>query len=196
MATTICPACKLPLEIPPPMAGQPVSCPRCRTTFSSPVPSMVPLPGPTPVVAPSPPVSSSETSTAALRERPITLLDVFDLSFKRYVTPLIVKVTWVLTLFFASIWLLIIFTVLMIDLMPDTPAHMRQRPGLQFDLIGVLNKIDRAWWRTLIRTVMVSTQVATVVLFVLWMRVLLESVMVVFQMAASLKSIDRKTKTT
>ena len=36
---------------------------------------------------------------------PVSLLDLFDLSFKRYVTPLIVKITWVLTLTLAGLWL-------------------------------------------------------------------------------------------
>ena len=199
MATTICPGCKVPLDIMPQMAGQQVACPRCRTTFAAPVPQMMAMPPAPPPPAPSY-TAAEKTAAPELMpltsrtrpEQPATLWDIFDLSFSRYVTPLIVKITWVLTLFFTSAWLLIIFTVLLIDLMPDTPVRSSPRPSMQFELA---DKIDYAWWRGLVRLIVLATQITGALLFVLGMRVVLESVMVVFNMAASLRSIDRKTKT-
>jgi hypothetical protein len=210
MAPTICPACKLPLDIPAAMAGQHVACPRCRATFAAPGPEPKPFEPPAPPPMPdyrSPqPAAAAElpsASSSVRREPPATLWDLFDFSFNRYVTPLIVKITWVLTLVLASIWLLLIAVALVMDLMPDSQDSTRMQRSPQFSRrfepqfnprSQLSERVDYAWWRGLVRVIILVTQLTGAILFVLWMRVVLESVIVVFNMAASLRSIDRKTR--
>jgi hypothetical protein len=55
MGSTICPACRLPMEIAPEMAGQAMACPRCGAQFVIP-----PAAGPAP-----PPIQPAAASTLA-----------------------------------------------------------------------------------------------------------------------------------
>src|SRR5688500_6382559 len=105
MSLTLCPACQLPLEYTREMAGEEMGCPRCAARF------VVPSSGYS--EPPPPPAFQPESIAPATFERHLplrrpfhdqatSLLDLFDLSFTRYVTPLIVKITWVLALALAA----------------------------------------------------------------------------------------------
>jgi hypothetical protein len=223
MAAVLCPSCRLTLEIPPELAGQQVACPKCGGRFISPggtppVTSMAPAPSPTfqpPPVFPEPSARTalSQAASSGVPERAASLLDLFDLSFKRYVTPLIVKITWLLTLTLAGLWLTVTVVLLVFSLLPSEDEKQPTAPArtivvprravdrsvhLDFGQGVNMNQgpdeSDFATLGMLVRIVYLASQVIGVVLMLLWVRVVLESVIVVFNIAASLRSIDRKTR--
>jgi hypothetical protein len=142
-----------------------------------------------------------------------SLLDLFDLSFTRYVTPLIVKITWVLALLLAAVWLVAIIVTLVADLIPKRevaqPVEAQPgRPRIEFRAPdfgapdrgapdrGAPDFGDRgesAVSDAALRVILLITQIVAVILFLLWVRVALEAVIVIFHIAASVRSIDEKT---
>jgi hypothetical protein len=203
MPITLCPACKLPLDITPQMAGQEMACPRCAAQFRAPPPaSPPPLPTFQPVAdSPGPAVAPRTRPRRPFNDQATSLLDLFDLSFTRYVTPLIVKITWVLALTLGAVWLVVIVLGLIASSLPvaeqsePTRSTRPSRPQPQFEFRPpeIAERVGDASFAVAFRIVLLITQVIGVILFLLWVRVGLEAVIVVFHMAASLRSIDDKT---
>lgn len=203
MALTLCAACKLPLDVTPDMAGEEMACPRCGARFR--VPPMTPPPPPVvpaSAATPSPAISASPRPLRRpFNDQATSLLDLFDLSFTRYVTPLIVKITWVLALTLGAAWLVIIVFGLIASSLPvaeqSGPSRAtrpsRPQPQFEFRQPEIDERIGDASFAAAVRVVLLVTQVIGVILFLLWVRVGLEAVIVVFHMAASLRSIDDKT---
>lgn len=201
MALTLCAACKLPLDVTPDMAGEEMACPRCGARFRVPLAAPPPLPQ-AGAAMPSPTISASPRPLRRpFNDQATSLLDLFDLSFTRYVTPLIVKITWVLALTLGAAWLVIIVFGLIASSLPvaeqsepsqaDRPS--RPQPQFEFRPPEIDERIGDASFAAAVRVVLLVTQVIGVILFLLWVRVGLEAVIVVFHMAASLRSIDDKT---
>jgi len=123
------------------------------------------------------------------------------------VTPLIVKLTWVLALTLATIWLVIIVFALIASSLPiadeakpasPAPRSARPQPSRtesqwEFRPPEIAERVGDASFAAVLHVVILITQVIGVILFLLWVRVGLEAVIVVFHMAASLRSIDDKT---
>jgi len=160
----------------------------------------------------TPPASPQPSYIQRAGFRPATsLLDIFDLQFEKYVTPLIIKLTWLTALVCASLWLLALLVLTLITWMPDKGTLFSQKarsgapkvsrnsspPWLTED-----SAKDRAsakdselatWFRLRIAATAgyIMTAIATI-LGVLWIRVILESMIVLFNIAKSLSSIDTK----
>jgi hypothetical protein len=210
MATILCQACKQPMDVPAEMAGQTMACPHCgkqfvalrapssRTAPSSPGPapaSQPPMfqtaPPPTPPSpAFAPIVDEPAKPSSRIRERPVTLLDIFDLTFARFVTPIIVKIIWGIFMVLAGLWLLFTTYMLAMSLIATSPAGMSSSPFGRGPSLGSESRLILA----LIQIVFYVFQVAMTGAMLLWVRVALESIMTLFSISNSLKSIDRKTR--
>jgi hypothetical protein len=131
--------------------------------------------------------SGPKTSGRPLRERPVTLLDVFDLTFARFVTPIIVKIIWVIMLVAAGLWLLLLTFLLVAGLVGSSGIGMG---SFGASPIGVESRLVAA----LIQIVLYVVQVTATGAVLLFWRLMLESIMTLFNISNSLKSIDRKTR--
>lgn len=216
MATILCQSCKQPMDVPAEMGGQTMACPHCGAQFVAPraaaprVPPIKPMTqlpfspppsAPTPPtfqpVAPMPPAPTfapvleepgAKPSGRPLRERPVTLLDVFDLTFARFVTPIIVKIIWVIILILAGLWLLLLTFLLVMGLIGSSGVGMSSFGA--GPAIGAESRLVAA----LIQIVIYCFQVAATGAALLFWRLMLESIMILFSVSNSLKSIDRKTR--
>lgn len=220
MATLLCQSCKQPMDVPAEMGGQTMACPHCGTQFVAPrvaaprVPPTKPVAQPAPqsppfsppplvrpptiqAVGPTPPAPTfapvidepgPKTSGRPLRERPVTLLDVFDLTFARFVTPIIVKIIWVIILVFAGLWLLLLTGLLVMGLVGSSGVGVGSFGAAPS--VGVESRLITA----LIQIVFYFFQVAATGALLLFWRLMLESIMILFSISNSLKSIDRKTR--
>jgi len=213
-----CPACKMPLEISPELIGQRVACPLCKAEFlvsgsahshsGNRPPASLPAPLSTSVVETN---TSSIVPMTRRRDRPVRLLDLFDLTFNRYVTPLIVKITWVLALLLAVVWLVTAGLFAVVAALPEKkapsieekvseaprgrPAPMRQVPEDRSPPEYRFRSPTMDWLgEGVIIAAAFVTQIIGVVLLLLWVRVVLESIIVLFNIAASLKSIERNSQ--
>src|SRR5262245_22993083 len=105
-----CPQCRAPIATVPELAGQTVSCPHCGASFVMPGISAVPQPPPPPPLAFNPsPLAPAPRQNLPYRvgfKPSNSLFDIFDIHFEKYVTPLIAKITWILTLVIAFFWFL------------------------------------------------------------------------------------------
>jgi hypothetical protein len=109
-----------------------------------------------------------------------------------------VKITWVLALVLTAIWLLVVVIGLVGSLLPESQETRRAseqqvRVRSPLDSSGFAAPAADGGTAALLRMVILFTQVVGAVLFLLWLRVLLESVIVIFNIAATLKSIEEKT---
>jgi hypothetical protein len=216
MATILCQACKQPMDVPAEMGGQTMACPHCGQQFVAPragaprtpptrvlpqTPPQLPASSPpmfqpaaTPPTPPSPafaPIADEPLKPSSrIRERPVTLLDIFDLTFARFVTPIIVKIIWVIVMALAALWLLFITYVLVMSLIATNPVGMSSSPFGRGPSLGTESRVILA----LIQIVFYIFQVAMTGAMLLWVRLALESIMTLFSISNSLKSIDRKTR--
>jgi hypothetical protein len=204
MQTIACPNCQQPLQIAPELAGQELACPRCQSHFVIPGGGPVSPPlnvGSAAGAAPAPGFQIQE-SRRPLHNQSASLLDLFDFSFTRYVTPLIVKITWVLALTLSVVWLLIVIAGLIITALPEievsearkSEAPQQGRFEYEIKAPPIIERTGEAGYAVALRIVIAGTQLVTIVLFLLWLRVALEAVIVIFHMAANVKSIDEKTR--
>jgi DNA-directed RNA polymerase subunit RPC12/RpoP len=224
MTQAICAACGLPLEITVEMVGQEMACPRCGARFV--VPGVAPGPAPPPMIRsepqspPNAPVIRGRVERRPFEDQATSLLDLFDLSFTRYVTPIIVRITWVLALVLAAVWLLVVIVGLVISLVPEMSREaqsdgaataqserttsdrrpdngafeFQSSPQFEFRRPSIPERAEDSSFAVAMRVVVFSTQLVAIILFLLWVRVALEAVIVIFHMAANLRSIDKKTK--
>src|SRR4051794_9122185 len=113
MANVICPHCNHSLAYVPTLAGQQVRCSACGNQFVMSSPDEPPAPPPV-TAAPDPSRFAEQPVTLPRRslaerggfEPARSILDVFDFRFERYVTPIILRFTWILALLLAALWLI------------------------------------------------------------------------------------------
>ena len=121
-------------------------------------------------------------------------LDLFDWQFKKYLTPLIVRLTWVVVLVMASLALVGLAVVACTSWLPEAETQWispdtNVPSGPTYELTWPA--LPR--WLTL-RLVMTATllfQAVGIMVFVLWIRVVLESVIVLFNISMTLTSIEQ-----
>jgi len=118
-------------------------------------------------------------------------LDLFDWKFEKYLTPWIVRFTWLAVLALTSLWLTLVLISTVASFMP---VEAPRRPSMDFEFRSPQDVIPgNAWlWSAIFRIVGVGTAVAFTILWLLWVRVLLESAIVIFNIAKTLASIDEK----
>ncbi len=210
-----CPRCTEVMPFIPDLAGKTVRCPNCnaRITMAHPLAaSSVPLPPAVPAMPAMERESTSDRSTgqrASSRSRPssrrrsprlstpsTSLLDLFDFKFEKYLTPWIIRITWGLVLGCAAMWIMAIGLGIVATWMPESTQarerpEARERPNATRLEFIAPNAEAPIWLRKrLITTVAGITGCIAVIIAVLWIRVSLETVIVVFNMAKSLASID------
>lgn len=210
MSHIACPQCRAPIVAVAELAGQTVSCPQCGAPFVMPSTSAVPQPPPPPPLPSrpsSPLVSHRQSLPYRAGFRPSSsLFDIFDIHFEKYVTPLIAKITWIFTLAIALLWLIGLLYDAINTWIPHTEkpsvvlAPSLRRPGSLDELARdrsatstekgskLSDRLIRRFW-IIFRQVM---SVIALFLTVLWIRVALESMIVLFRIAKSLSSIDDK----
>lgn len=150
-------------------------------------------------------VSSAASDTAAPaanpRERrkwrqPTSVWDLFDFRFEKYLTPWIVRFTWIVALILVTIWLLGYCSVLLIDFSASrsggvtvessgssTPnVSSASGDGPSRGMIRLRGLIFRAAY--------IITGVLTAIIVLLWVRVTLETVIVLFNIANTLTAIE------
>lgn len=188
----------------PSLVGQPCGCPRCQFQFL--MPAAPPPPPPQPQQAP---IVSVYRSTVAQRFQPAkSIFDVFDFKFEKYVTPIIIRATWVLALVSAGL-----FAAWGCYNVVDPVTENRyevQLPGFMQPSNGETGAADAEPNSKLIsatkakaakeRALLIAKimaycfQLVSICLALLWLRVALEMTVVIFNIATSVHSIDRKTK--
>ena len=191
-----CPACGLALDFSHAIPGQALACPRCHASFVNPGEGASSA-----AAAPAAPEGRSESRTAQPRTRSeflegSSLLHLFDLSFKRFATPSIVRLTWFALLVVAAIWLLFVTVTVASIALSDSPRSQRapnpvERAQSPFALRApeiIRNNTGQVFF-----SLLMLTQIVLTGLSFLWVRVGLEGAIVLFHIAGSLKSLDEKT---
>ena len=202
-----CPQCHNSMAFDVSLAGRSVACPHCTYAFVMPGPAAAPAMA-TPVAAAAMPAYSS---VAASRFRPSTSIwDVFDFKFEKYLTPWIIRVTWIAALIVTGLTISLYTFVLVASFVPknSTPqtassqegssaSEPRSRLAIERLMPDGLSGDDRgdSNAQTILLNVFTWVSMTIAVLVsLLWIRVLLEMMIVLFNMATSLASIDRKIK--
>lgn len=183
-----CPHCRGPIQDDGRLAGQTLICPRCRGQFN--------VPGPQPQHKVEP---TSVYSTAVSRrfKQSSSPLDIFfDFRFEMYLTPLIIRATWIIAIACTVVGLSGLAMSLAITAAPEKQGPQMQRGGVPMDVgIEELHAPQAvvanygAW-----KTVFYAAVFVGSILALLWLRVCLEAVIVIFNIAESLESIDGKTR--
>jgi hypothetical protein len=125
------------------------------------------------------------------------LIDIFDWQFKKYLTPYIVRAVWIFCLFVAALWLGMIGLSTGLLIAPDLPRTESRFERPTFDSPRsdrAQSAFEKAFsYEVLPRifaVVMGVTSAVGVLLTVLFIRVILESMIVLFNIAASLTAIE------
>jgi hypothetical protein len=163
-----------------------------------------------PYAPPPPSVPAVVPRTAAVRQAasaaPRRVLQLLDWKFERYLTPWIVRATWIICVTLACLWIVVILGGLVYSWLPKPERSVSLQSAE--DLLNNLENLnslealgqlggDRGGgllpgWMTsrLTSLLMAVTAICAVVLGVLWTRALLECVAVFFNMARTLTSIE------
>jgi hypothetical protein len=198
-----------------------------RMPASNPAPAMAapprqqpapaaPLPGPNlaPPSAPEPqatapasqslgghaPVSRSSFQTARQRRfQPATSwMDLFDWKFEKYLTPWIVRATWLICVIGAFLWLAFISIGTLWSLAPDMSSS-RSETQTSSSLDNQRSFEERpssgppGWLSArLVSAIAGLTGIGFVIVMLLWIRVVLETSIVLFNISATLSAMDQK----
>lgn len=185
-----CPGCRAELTIDSSMVGRRVQCPSCSHQFVIPGGEKPPqIPAAQPYVPPAPafsaPTSYSNFASKRFKQSDSIFDIILDFRFEKYVTPWIVRITWIVVLVVGAIMLLLQIGGDISSLLPDG-SNSRQ-PNFDFQPRGEL--VYR-----LVQFGQILLRYSTLFIGLLWIRVVLETMIVIFHIAQSLASIDRKTR--
>ena len=196
-----CPHCQTKFQIAHELLGRQVKCGACGKRFDTILPPAPPPP-------PAPPgdvelaaddlsvlakigdnARSRFSQTIQRRFQPATSwLDLFDWRFEKYLTPWIVRLTWIFCLAVAIflIGVIIVWPFLSnVDLKPNNASSNAQHDNLELrfdDPVWLQDRIGYAFVRVMV--------FSNVVFALLWIRVILEMVIVLFNIATTLTTID------
>jgi hypothetical protein len=133
--------------------------------------------------------------------------DLFDFRFEKSLTPWIVRLSWVLILIVGALWIVAIVVGVLGAVLPDIPDSERYATEARLKTyspaVGSIpgNTPSSGTTPSLTSALRVNRWLAvltggiSVLLGVLWLRVVLESVIVLFNIAATVAQIDRKLNT-
>lgn len=192
MAQFTCPQCNTLMEVASDVFGAMIACPHCGQQLR--------LPDPPASAAPTRPLTMSRIIDRRFQPSN-SLWDLFDLKFEKYVTPLIIRVTWMIVLLIAGLWIVTILGMLVLALLPemDLPKSnsIRRGPEVEFTTPAAFSESPMpstvAWLTNRLLVVLAAlTSIVGVGLMVLWIRVSLETVIVIFNIAKTLTSMDGK----
>ncbi len=150
----------------------------------------------------------------AKRSVAATIWRLCDFKFKRYLTPWIIRVTWLCVLLLVAVWFLLLSGSTVLSWLA-TESSSREQPSLDTSSLdglldqldgqsllgssllggsakqrpGFIGSVERFAWKS----AQIFTAVVSMFLFVLWSRAMLEMVVVIFDISETLKRIDSKT---
>ncbi len=188
-----------------------VECPICKKRFNC-TPAR-----PTPVVAsPLPealpaqpeelqftfdsPVSSSRRFLNK-KKKPTTLWDFIDLGFQHYLTPIIIKIIWALCLGLAALGLAVAAFAVIRSSFPESDHSQQSRSSdVRYDSRPTFQPSSspsayEQWSTALVYKILgwIAFAISTAIILLI-VRVICESIIVLFNIAESLTSIDKKTR--
>ena len=221
-----CPHCAQAMMVPNHLAGKQVRCPGCNPVLSVP-PTTSSLP---PAPPPEQSSVSDESLYSELSEQKIaraglgtkssvshhrgvkrkwqsssSIWDVFDFQFRRYVTPLIVKITWIVFLAVTAAWLTFAVAIFVMALPGNSELSFSSNTGFPSDVSvsspqyrqGRIAESPGPFWKlseaALFKVAMMITTVILASIGVLWVRVVLEAIIVIFNIAETLSEIRNET---
>lgn len=127
-------------------------------------------------------------------------LDLFDWKFEKYLTRWIVRATWIACLVLAAVWSVLILLGTFAVWMPEPDFSQTSIPQQSFPQTGSPRSDIEPSYPTIsplliARITTTATLLSTLVvvgIILLWIRVFLESVIVLYNIAATLTTIDKK----
>lgn len=235
-----CNHCGANLKLPHGLSGDKAKCPKCRNrlsmmTASATVQTTTDPPGPSdsdsqatpPMQLLSADVTSEEGVSSTLAtatndsvdaSRMTRLAKMFDFRFKTYLTPWIIRFTWICVLVLSSLWILFtgyLYSTSLVSGSRSGGVSSRSLPSLSStggdvdqlldqlesmqgnisNMSGLLggNSSGGSFTSFLWSLLLFVTAMVGLLLTVLWSRVMLETIIVIFDIAGRLKSIDEKT---
>ena len=164
---------------------------------------------PAPLAADTPPhFTVTTTPTSAVAQRGMrasrSFWDLFDFRFEKSLTPWIVRLSWALILIVGALWIVATLVGMLWAVLPHIPDSERFATGPQLKTYspavgsitgntpssGTTSSLSSAlranFW------LVGLTGCISLLLGVLWVRVVLESVLVLFNIAATVAQIDQK----
>jgi hypothetical protein len=161
---------------------------------------------PSPQFPPLPNVSSRIDRLVGLRQRSSKnraiafFLAFFDFSFNRYLTPLIIKLTWIAAIALALLSLTLQFAQeaydsplsvmsYVSDLLPDEPAKSTPRKRRPASEPLISEEVQEELSSGAVSVVLGVMRIIVMTIMLMWLRVMLEGLMVVFQVASDVKAI-------
>lgn len=152
-----------------------------------------PSEGPAPVAKP---VRSNRRRVTVEVPTATAVMDFFDFSFQKYLTPVIVKITWVVTLVMGGIWILVLTLGVFADWLPDDSGQTSVRTNSTVISNGYEQQFDRINRNrgsiiSVMRFVTWLTGIVSAIVGCLWIRVGLECVIVFFNISTTLTDIKQ-----
>ena len=213
-ATVSCPYCKGQMAFVSLIAGQQVACPHCNRPFAMPgsPQKTMPLPNQQPAPPPPPPDAADPGSLGFLDESPAvgmprhhhfasrkqaSFWHFFDLSFRHYLTPVLIKIVWALCLALGFLAVVGSGLYTVTSMLHESGFRSAPDSAPAWDMPftpsspGVAKTTEVA-----LKAVAWAIVVVVVAIALLVIRVVCESIIVLFNIAGSLSSIDGKIKAT
>lgn len=189
-----CPNCGTPLEIGPELIGRQIKCPRCATVFQAGSPTEEPFPFVEPVrrrTGKFHPVAKASVP----RESSDSIWSILtDWKFKKYLTPKIVRVSWALAVASFALLMFLLVVSLIAEAIPkhrSTRVTSRGRVEV-YDEVQVPSMPRSTVYDALTNPISVRIFITIWAVYVLlWIRVALESVIVIFNIATSVGKIEK-----
>jgi len=125
-----------------------------------------------------------------------SIFDIFDWRFRKYLTPWILRITWAIVLVVASLLILLLLVQVVGIWLPDFQWSEIAASGVGDRTRHMETRTPSETWLPfwlrirIVRTVWQITQIAATAISILWIRVLLELAIVLFNIATTLSSID------
>jgi hypothetical protein len=145
------------------------------------------------------PVSSSRRFLNQ-KKKPKSLFDFIDLGFHRYLTPTIIKIIWALCLGLAALALTGAAISVITSMLPESSHSTSAGPGWDsqrsFAPSNPTSAFEQKTTLFLLKVVGWLFMAVTTLISLLIVRVVCESIIVLFNIAESLVSIDKKTAAT
>jgi hypothetical protein len=189
MAAINCPNCRELVALDESLAGGSLNCPSCGAQFSVP-----------PIADPFDSLAEFNPYSRALKrrfERPTSIWDLFDFKFEKYLTPWIIRATWVVVCLLAAFY----FALWAISSIADAVDRNEISTKKVATKSVETDEVEFEWSFGGTRFTDISERIAFfvfrvvgIVFALLWIRVALETEIVIFNIAMGITSIDRKLK--
>jgi hypothetical protein len=143
------------------------------------------------------PARPSTTFEGIVRQRfrPATSwFDIFDWKFEKYLTPWIIRATWICCVAMGFIWSALIILLTLWSWAPEiVSSDAPSRPNASYEVRESSFPTAPDWLTSRVTaTIAGISALCFVLILLLWIRVVLETAIVLFNIATTLLSIDRK----